>query len=66
MPNMKSIINNHNKKLLHPHMTKIYHATAETSPIAQSMESAEQSPSSTKHPAALPTHPPTLFWLLQN
>ena len=41
-------------------MIKIYHATAETFPTAHSMESAEQSPLSTKHLSVLPTHPPNI------
>ena len=32
-----------------------------TFPTAHSMESAEQSPLSTKHPSVLPTHPPNII-----
>ena len=67
MPNMISIINNHNKNSCTPTpMTKIYYATAETFPTAHSMER----PSKVHHLQGIHqcsqlTHP-TLFWLLQN
>ena len=57
-----SIINNHNKKLLHPHTNnKDLPCNCRTFPTAHALESAEQSPSSTKHPSVLPTHPPNII-----
>ena len=59
MPNMMSIINNHNKKLLHPHTDdKDLPCNCRNLHDCPLMESAKQNPSFTKHPSVLPTHRP--------